>query len=84
MSSLPIAPANAKVGFAAISRVAINCYRCIRMYIIGLLLKNVKVAVNGEFPSEVLAKGRAKTKGEKIAARMGTDALFGRDGKYRL
>ena len=44
----------------------------------------MKVAVKGEFPSEVLAKGRAKTKGEKIAARMGTDALFGRDGKYRL
>ena len=27
----------------------------------------MKVAVKGEFPSEVLAKGRAKTKGEKIA-----------------
>jgi hypothetical protein len=27
----------------------------------------VEVAVKGEFPSEVLAKGRAKTKGEKVA-----------------
>ena len=31
-----IAPANAKVGLAAISRVAIYCHRSIRMYIIGL------------------------------------------------
>ena len=36
MSSLPIAPANAKLGFAAIFRVAIYCHLRIRMCLIGL------------------------------------------------